>query len=144
MGAVFILPPTHNKGVTAMANLTRDFFIELSNNKFLNANAKKWGCRFGADKFVAGTDINSVVRVVKELNETWIRCTLDNLDEFIYDKAEATQAKEDILEMIEKIHAEKLGCHVSVKLTQLALDIDQDFCINNMSKILTAAAQYDI
>jgi proline dehydrogenase len=127
-----------------MANLTRDFFIGLSNNKFLNANAKKWGFRLGADKFVAGTDINSVVSVVKELNQSGISCTLDNLGEFIFDKTEATQAKQDILEMIEKIQEEKLDCHVSVKLTQLGLDIDQEFCIGNMSDILTTAAKYDI
>ena len=127
-----------------MANLTRDFFIGLSNNRILNANAKKWGFKLGADKFVAGTDINSVVGVVKELNKHGISCTLDNLGEFIFDKSEAAQAKDDILEMIEKIHEEKLDCHVSLKMTQLGLDIDQDFCINNMPEILTAAAKYDI
>lgn len=127
-----------------MANLTRDFFIGLSNNKFLNANAKKWGFRLGADKFVAGTNINSVVSVVKELNKKGISCTLDNLGEFVFDEAEASQAKDDILEMIEKIQEEQLDCHVSVKLTQLGLDIDQDFCIDNMSEILAAAAKYDI
>src|SRR5690625_5702453 len=127
-----------------MANLTRDFFIALSNNQFLNANAKKWGFRLGADKFVAGTDIDSVVNVVKKLNETGISCTLDNLGEFVFDKSEATLAKDDILEMIENIHKEKLDCHVSVKMTQLGLDIDHDFCIHNMSEILSTAAKYDI
>lgn len=127
-----------------MANLTRDFFIALSNNQFLNTNAKKWGFRLGADKFVAGTDIDSVVNVVKEINKKGISCTLDNLGEFVFEESEATQAKEDILEMIEKIHEEKLDCHVSVKMTQLGLDIDQNFCISNMSEILSAAANYDI
>ena len=56
------------KGAAAMGNLTRDFFISLSNNKILNANAKKWGFRLGAEKFVAGIDIDSVVETVKEIN----------------------------------------------------------------------------
>lgn len=127
-----------------MTNKTRDFFIGLSSNKFLNENAKKWGFRLGADKFVAGTDIDTVTKVVKELNQKGIHCTLDNLGEFVSDKAESTKAKEAILAILESIHSENLDCHLSVKLTQLGLDIDQKFCIENMREILTLAKSYDI
>lgn len=127
-----------------MTNLTRNIFIGLSSNKFLNENAKKWGFRLGADKFVAGTNIDSVTEAVKELNQHGIHCTLDNLGEFVSDKAESTQAKEAIFSILEKIHSEKLDCHLSVKLTQLGLDIDQDFCIDNMREILTLAKAYNI
>ncbi|RYG72070.1 proline dehydrogenase [Lentibacillus lipolyticus] len=122
-----------------MTNVTRDFFIGLSNSKFLNTQAKKWGFVLGADKFVAGTTIQSVVDAVKKLNAKGISCTLDNLGEFVSDKSEADQAKERILAIIENIHEQELDCHLSVKLTQLGLDIDQDYCIENMKEILGAA-----
>src|SRR5690625_932390 len=61
-----------------MANLTRDFFIALSNNELLNKGAKKWGFRFGAEQFVAGVDIDSVIKSVKRLNDKGISCTVDN------------------------------------------------------------------
>ncbi|WP_339228463.1 proline dehydrogenase family protein [Oceanobacillus sp. FSL K6-2867] len=127
-----------------MGNLTREFFIGLSNNKVLNANAKKWGFRLGAEKFVAGIDIVGVVETVRQLNTRGISCTLDNLGEFILDRSEALVAKDEIIQMLETIHEESLDCHVSLKLTQLGLDIDKEFCIETMSEILEKAAAYNI
>ncbi len=132
------------KGAAAMGNLTRDFFISLSNNKILNANAKKWGFRLGAEKFVAGIDIDSVVETVKEINAHGISCTLDNLGEFVYEIEEAAFAKAEILSVLDKIHEENLDCHVSLKLTQIGLDIDREFCIKNMVEILEKAGSYNI
>lgn len=127
-----------------MANLTRDFFIGLSNNRFLNTQAKKWGFSLGADKFVAGTTVESVLEAVKKLNQLGISCTLDNLGEFVSDKTEASQAKDKIITLLAAIHRERVDCHLSVKLTQLGLDIDQDYCIDNMKEILDTAKRYDI
>ncbi|TFJ94168.1 proline dehydrogenase family protein [Lentibacillus salicampi] len=125
-----------------MAKVTRDFFIGLSNNRFLNTQAKKWGFSLGADKFVAGTTVESVMKAVKQLNRQGISCTLDNLGEFVSDKTEAGQAKDKIITLLDTIHRENVDCHITVKLTQLGLDIDQDYCIGNMKAILNTAQQY--
>lgn len=127
-----------------MTNLTRDFFIALSNNEFLNKSAQKWGFKFGADQFVAGTDIESVLQSVKRLNDKRISCTVDNLGEFVTDRRVSLEAKEKILTLIERIHNEQVDCHLSVKLTQLGLDIDYSFCLENMREIVGAAKKYDI
>ncbi|GGK04320.1 proline dehydrogenase [Lentibacillus kapialis] len=127
-----------------MANITRDFFIGLSNNRFLNTQAKKWGFSLGADKFVAGTTVDSVMEAVKALNRQGISCTLDNLGEFVSDKREASEAKDNIMTLLNTIYKENVDCHLSVKLTQLGLDIDQAYCIENMREILAKASQYDI
>lgn len=127
-----------------MTNLTRDFFIALSNNQFLNENAKRWGFRLGAEKFVAGTDLPHAAERVKELNERGISVALDNLGEFVFDRSEADAAKNKILQVIEYIHQEKLDGHITVKLTQIGLDIDQNFCMNNMREILAKASGYNI
>lgn len=130
--------------VFVMANITRDFFIGLSNNKLLNSQAKKWGFFLGADKFVAGTTIPSVVDAVKKLNARGISCTLDNLGEFVSNKTESNQAKDKIISLLEAINQNNLDCHLSVKLTQLGLDIDYEYCKANMQEILDRAKQYDI
>ncbi|WP_010531995.1 proline dehydrogenase family protein [Lentibacillus jeotgali] len=127
-----------------MANVMRDFFIGLSNNRFLNTQAKKWGFSLGADKFVAGTTVESVMEAVKELNHQGISCTLDNLGEFVSDKTEAGEAKDKIIRLLNTIHEENVDCHLSVKLTQLGLDIDQAYCTENMREILDIARQYNI
>lgn len=127
-----------------MANLTRDFFIALSNNEFLNNSAKKWGFRLGAEQFVGGVDVDGAIASVKELNEKGISCTVDNLGEFVTQKSESTEAKNNILLLIEKIHEEQVDCHISLKLTQLGLDIDESFCLENMREIVDAASKHNI
>lgn len=127
-----------------MANLTRDFFIALSNNKFLNESAKKWGFRLGAEQFVGGVDIDGAISSVKRLNEKGISCTVDNLGEFVTQRSESTDAKNKIISLIERIHKDEVDCHISVKLTQLGLDIDEDFCLENMKEIVRTANNYNI
>lgn len=124
--------------------LTRDFFIALSKNQVLNSSAKKWGLKLGASKVVAGTDINSMMKSVKELNANGIGATIDNLGEFVYSKEEATEAKVNILDTLEAIQQNGVTAHMSIKLTQIGLDVDYDFCLANAKEIAEAAAHYAI
>lgn len=124
--------------------VTRDFFIALSKNQLLNNSAKKWGLKMGAGKMVAGTDIDSMMKSVKELNNAGISATIDNLGEFVYSREEASAAAENILNTIEAIQQHGVDAHMSIKLTQIGLDVDFDFCLENMRKIAEAAANYDI
>lgn len=127
-----------------MANFTRDFFIALSNNKLLNESAKKWGLRLGAEKFVAGTNLDEALEKVRKLNEHGIAATLDSLGEFVTERSEAEKAKDEILHMLDTLHSEEVDGHISVKLTQLGLDIDADFCLENMKEIVSRAEKYNI
>lgn len=122
----------------------RDVFITLSENKFLNSSAKKYGLKMGAQHVVAGTNIAETIATIKQLNQDGISCTVDNLGEFVYEKEEALAAKEQILHMIEAIHQEGVDAHISLKPSQLGLDIDQDFCLENLLAIAEKAAQYNI
>lgn len=123
-----------------MANLTKDLFIGLSNSKFLNKSAKKWGFRLGADKFVAGRSIEEALDAIREMNRLGISCTLDNLGEFVFDEAEAIEAKNEIISILRTIREEQLDCHLSIKLTQLGLDIDRGFCFEIVEEIVALAA----
>lgn len=127
-----------------MQKIVRDFFIALSNNKVLNKGAKRWGLRLGADQFVAGQDLESTIETVKLLNKKGISCTIDHLGEFITDETESVRAKEMIINALEKINEEQIKCHLSVKLTQLGLDINETFCLNNMIDIVRKAYEYNI
>lgn len=126
------------------AVIIRDFFIHLSENKLLNSVAQKYGLRLGAQSVVAGTTIPEMIESVRELNRHGISCTIDNLGEFVYEKSEATQAKGKILEVVEVIHKNNLDAHISLKPSQLGLDIDYDFCKQNIEEIVSKAAEYNI
>jgi len=84
------------------------------------------------------------MKSVKKLNDKGISCTVDNLGEFVTEKLESAAAKNKIIEVIERIHEEQVACHVSVKLTQLGLDIEEEFCLENMREIVGAASKYNI
>jgi proline dehydrogenase len=122
----------------------RDFFIALSENQTLNSAAQKYGLKMGAQSVVAGTNIPDVIASIKELNAKGISATVDNLGEFVFEKSEATKAKEQILEVIEAIHTEGVDAHISLKPSQLGLDIDVDFCAENLKEIVAKAAEYEI
>ncbi len=124
--------------------VTRNFFIALSKNQSLNRAAKKWGLKLGAGKMVAGTDIESMMHTVKELNAHGISATIDSLGEFVHTKEEATKAKKAILQTLEAIQSYGVHGHMSVKLTQIGLDVDPAFCLKNIQEIVAAAALYDI
>ena len=124
--------------------LLRDFFIALSENQTLNSAAQKYGLKMGAQNVVAGTNIPEVIESIKELNAHGISCTVDNLGEFVFEKSEATTAKEQILAVIEAIHEEGVDAHISLKPSQLGLDIDLDFCYENLEEIVAKASEYGI
>ncbi|MBD8026364.1 proline dehydrogenase family protein [Ureibacillus sp. Re31] len=124
--------------------ILRDFFINLSENQFLNSAAQKYGLKLGAQSVVAGTNIPEVIESMKELNAHGISCTVDNLGEFVYEKSEATKAKEQILAVIEAIHENGVDAHISLKPSQLGLDIDYDFCYDNLMEIVGKAAEYNM
>lgn len=124
--------------------LLRDFFIQLSENDLLNSAAKKYGPKLGAQSIVAGTTIEETITSIKELNAQNIACTIDNLGEFVSSEDEATKAKEQILSVIEAIHENGLNAHISLKPSHLGLDIDIDFCYDNLYEIVEKAASYGI
>jgi len=124
--------------------ILKDFFIGLSQNQFLNATAKKYGLKLGAQSVVAGTNIEETIKSIKELNAHGISCTVDNLGEFVFEREEATQAKEQILKVIEAIHENQADAHISLKPTQLGLDIDYDFALSNLREIVAKANEYNM
>lgn len=125
-------------------SMLKDLFIGLSQNEFLNSAAKKYGLKLGAQNVVAGTNLEEAIQSIKELNAHGISCTVDNLGEFVYKKEEAAEAKKQIIEVIEAIHENQVDAHISLKPSQLGLDIDYSFCLENVREIVERASQYGI
>ncbi|RAI82155.1 proline dehydrogenase [Macrococcoides goetzii] len=119
--------------------LSRDFFIALSENATLNEAAKKYGLALGANKVVAGTDVETTIESIRALNAQNISATVDNLGEFVFSKEEATAAKNNILTMIQALYDAGVDAHMSIKLTQIGLDVDPEFCYENVREILLKA-----
>lgn len=125
-----------------MEQLMRDFFLFLSKSKTLNKAAKTWGLRFGAARFVAGLTIPEAIGNVRELNKKGLVCTLDHLGEFVFSVEEANESTDYCIKTLEAIYTSGVNCNLSLKMTQLGLDISRELCVKNMRRILDAAKQY--
>ncbi|HHY22148.1 MAG TPA: proline dehydrogenase [Bacilli bacterium] len=115
--------------------MLKPFFLFLSENRLLKAGAKKWGHWFGASRFVAGDTLEQAIETVSDLEAKGFVCTLSHLGEFVSMKEEAILAKEICLRALDMISDRNLSCHLSVKLTQLGIDIDWNFAVEQMKAI---------
>jgi proline dehydrogenase len=96
-----------------------------------------------AYRFVAGDRLDDAVRVVSGLNRRGWSASLDHLGENVIEERAARSAADDYLAAFERIAAEKLDANVSVKLTQLGLDIAPDLCQELLTRVLQRAQQLD-
>lgn len=125
-----------------MEALLKNLFLVLSKNQSLNRLAQKWGMHFGAHRVVAGETIEEAIQKVRELNKQGLACTMDHLGEFVFTEQEANEAADYCIKTLEAIAASKVNCNLSLKMTQLGLDISRDLCMMNMRKILDTAVKY--
>ena len=124
--------------------MIKDLFIGLSQNQFLNDSAKKYGLKLGAQHVVAGTNVEETIQSIRELNAHGISCTVDSLGEFVREKEEAVEAKDQILSVIEAIHENGVDAHISLKPSHVGLDVEYAFCLENLREIVFTAKSYDI
>jgi proline dehydrogenase len=94
-----------------------------------------------ASRFVAGETIEEAVRAASELARQGITASLDLLGESVTVEAEAVAARDQYLQMLDRMAAAGLEVNVSVKLTQMGLDIAEELCHDNMVRILDKATQ---
>lgn len=93
-----------------------------------------------ASRFVAGETIESGVAAAVELSRRGITASLDLLGESVTVEAEALAAREQYCRMLDRMAENGVEVNVSVKLTQMGLDISEDLCYANMVHILEKAA----
>jgi proline dehydrogenase len=124
--------------------ITRHFFLFLSQNNFIKTRAMKWGPKFGAKSVIAGETIEEAMETVKSLNEKGLVATVDHLGEFVYTREEAIDSANYCVKTLEAIATHKVSCHLSLKLTQLGLDVNRHLCRDNMMKILKKAEELGI
>jgi len=96
-----------------------------------------------AKRFVAGEELEEAVPSIKVLNEKGIMVTFDHLGENVNTEQEATAAADSYLQILEVIQRESLKSNVSLKLTQMGLDLGDEFCLRNVERIVKKAKEID-
>jgi proline dehydrogenase len=122
--------------------MLRGAFISLSKAHWAQRMITRW--RFAwrvASRFIAGETPEEALQAVLGLNQQGINATLDHLGENTTHIAAADQAVGEILHILEKIDQTGLKCNVSIKLTQLGLNLDVERTYQNLLIILAKARE---
>ncbi len=95
-----------------------------------------------ARRVSAGENLDDAVRTVRQLNADGFEVTLDHLGESVRDHAAAEEACRDYVQLLDRIAAEGLRSHISIKLTQLGLAINEELAQRLLNTICAAAGKH--
>ncbi len=94
-------------------------------------------------RFVAGEKLDEAVAAARASNQAGMSVSLDHLGENVSTEDEARRARDAYLEDFDRIAAEKLDANVSLKLTQLGLDLGDELCFSLLESAVERAAHYN-
>lgn len=118
-------------------SLMRRSLIAASQSRWLREHAPKYGfMRRTVERFMPGESAAEAIRAAQALEGQKIRTIFTHLGENITDRAEAEQVVKHYLGVQREIEAAGLGTELSVKLTQLGLDLDSEFCYANVLRLM--------
>jgi proline dehydrogenase len=122
--------------------LSKAFFHALSRSAAIKHLASRYGMtgsRGFARRFIAGETLAEAIAAARVLEGRGLAQTLDYLGESVSSEKAAAAATREYLAMIEAIVAAGIGRNLSLKLTQLGLDVDSGLALANLRTIASAA-----
>jgi proline dehydrogenase len=124
------------------AKLSRAFFLWASHRRFLGWLATAFPLtRRMVRRFVPGEGLDDALATLESLRAQGMRWTVDVLGESVDSREAATAAADRYIQTLDALAARGLEANVSVKLTQMGLDIDREFCVANVGRIVTKARE---
>jgi proline dehydrogenase len=125
-----------------LEQLPRALFSLLGRSALLGRLASGYGMRHEdsfARRFIAGETIADAIRAARTLEAAGLCVTFDQLGEQVTSTPAAVAATRAYLEIIEQLKGAAASRQLSVKLTQLGIDVDRATSIDNLRRILDAA-----
>ena len=100
--------------------------------------------REAARRFVAGETLDEAIETVRRLNERDLLGILNYLGEHTITLDDAARARLEYLDTLDAIHDHGIDAYLSIKLSQLGLDLDEALCRDHLSALLERAGTYGI
>lgn len=94
-----------------------------------------------ARRFVAAETFEETIPKIKSINERGIKVTLDLLGENVKEKNTADDTVDVYKQLLNRIHEAGLRSTISIKLTMLGMDIDEEYCKKNLFDLLDLAKE---
>jgi len=92
-------------------------------------------------RFVAGEELPEAIEAIRTLNNKSIAASFDHLGESITSEDETRKEVQEYLRILDQINEAGIDSNVSVKLTQLGLDVSGELCYQNTRTIVNAATK---
>ncbi len=121
--------------------MLRSLILAITNRRWVRRLAAGRIGRVVARRFVAGEDVEDALKAVKALNERGMIASLDYLGENVLDAAAANAAADTYRAVIERVEAAGLQANLSMKLTQMGLDLDPEVAIGNAAVVAARAVE---
>ena len=123
----------------------RSMLLAASQNQWLRHRAANYPfVRRTVSRFMPGETFGDALGAAEVLQSKKIGTVFTHLGENIKDHAEARQVAEHYLEVLKRITEKGLQAEISVKLTQLGLDLSPDLCFQHLNVIVEHAQKDSI
>ena len=121
-------------------SVMRSVLLAGAQSQWLRQQAPRyWFVRRTVSRFMPGETLDDALAAARELKNQSIGTVFTHLGENVTDPSEAERVTEHYLEVLRRVCALGLGTEVSVKLTQLGLDLDKELCSANLTRVIEQA-----
>lgn len=118
---------------------TRAVILAAAQNKWLKERASRYQfIRKSVSRFMPGESLAEAVAAAHQLDTRGLGTVFTHLGENISDTREAESVAAHYVKVLERIRAENLPTEISVKPTQLGLDLSPSLCAQNLRRLLAA------
>lgn len=125
--------------------IMRSLLLAAAQNQWLRDHATHYRfVKSTVSRFMPGENFEDAMEAAQTLAKNKIGTVFTHLGENIKDRMEAQQVTEHYVEVLERIQQKGLQAEISVKLTQLGLDLSPDLCLDNLKTIIERARKDSI
>ena len=122
--------------------MLRAAFISLSESKSLRSAAERtWAGQRLSRRFIAGTTIEEALAATRAVNQIGLSVSVDNLGENVTNPDEARHSAQLYHQMLDRMNEQGLDANVSLKLTHMGLDVDEEMAFRISSNLVEHAAR---
>jgi len=121
-------------------SLARKLLLAMSTNAWLRDHATKTAfVRRSVSTFMPGERLEDAMAASAAQQAQGVETIFTKLGENVTSAAEAEEVTRHYLEVLDKVQAAGLNAQISVKPTQLGLDLDKELCFRNLQRLIERA-----
>jgi proline dehydrogenase len=123
-------------------SIARKVLLALSTNAWLRERATRTAfVRRSVSTFMPGERLENAMAAAAAQEQRGIHTMLTQLGENLTRVEDAEDVTRHYLDVLDTVHASGLDAHISVKPTQLGLDLDRELCFQNLQRLVDRAEE---